>query len=276
MLRINLLPEHFAQARRARRLIGVFGVLIALTILFWLLVPGVGWIPLGRQIAHTQHLYNGPKETGDPEEMPDKGYHEEAEEVRAIEQKTTDLETQRQPYGERVDVCRDIEAVPAALVAAMTGIEQHIFAGARVTSLSVVAPGQLSLTAETDSIESAGRFYLNILRCEALSNIAINVGQGAPTGGGAQRVSGGSYDSEGPGPGGGGAAAPTGGVGLIPISLSASLTKPVPLPTLGAAAAAGPAPGYGAPPAMGAPSGAAGTSEDFGSDVEVDTVDEEE
>lgn len=262
MLRINLLPEHFAQARAAKKMMFLFAGLIALVIVGWMFLS----VNLSRQIAYLEQQYNGPKTEGMPADMPEDGYHAEAERVRAIEAEAQKLQDDRKPYGVRVDFIEALEKVPQQYVDALEGIEPYIYENARINGLDI-AGGNVTMQVSTTSTSDAGRFYLNILRCPALQNVTIQVGSG---GGGisAAQYSGGSEGMG--GPGGGAASA---GAGLIPITVTAALAKPISLPSgpgATAAAAGGAAPGMPTrptPTAPGAPAGSSGAAGAGGGNV---------
>jgi len=252
VLRINLLPEHFAQARVARKMMLLFAGLIGLTVFAWLFMPGLGWVSMSRRIAHVQREYNGPRATA-----PTDGYKAEADRVVAIEQETEGLKTQREPYGVRVEFIKALGQVPQQYVAALLGIEPYIYENARITSLSLQG-GTVTMQVMTPSTDDAGRFYLNILRCPALSSVSIQVGS---AGGGGGRVSATQYPGGGGGPPGAGPGGAAAGGGLIPVSVIATLANPIVIPSGPAGALGGGGGGGGAPgmaPRPGGPGGVPG------------------
>ncbi|MGC9319878.1 MAG: PilN domain-containing protein, partial [Armatimonadota bacterium] len=268
MLRIDLLPRHFAIARTNRILIALFVVLLVIVG-----VAGVGArLLIGRQIGQTQAKIDDIQPTADK--------------TQSIEAETQRLKSQLQPIKDRVDFVAEADESGAQFWDRFHAINEYIYDKARVTRFSITIPSNCNFDVIVGDTTEAARFLLNLIRCPHLTNISISglpagmsIEGAGGAGGGFAPMGGGGIPGEGmmgepgmgaepgmmegpamggpamggPPMGGGGGGGRLTASGEIALSVSAQLTIPVsePTPPSGAAAAGGGGAGMGADMGMG-------------------------
>ncbi|MGD8237467.1 MAG: hypothetical protein PVH68_02855 [Armatimonadota bacterium] len=256
MLKINLLPEHFALVRRTKQLIALF-IVLAVAVL-------AGFLGYDQAVMR-------PRMTAEQNRIAE--FTPKAAEVDELESAARATAGQIPAFQRPVQFVRDLETLPERYVEAFQNVNEYFFANARMLTFAVNG-NQVSFTAEVNSATDVGRFYLNILRCPYITSIGFNA-WGGGTGGGGGGGFGGGFGGEGEegeeedegddaptigGFGGGGRAGGGGAVvtGRIPIQVSATLVRGIPQPVPGAGATASPRPGTPAAGPGAPPAGAAG------------------
>lgn len=262
MLRIDLLPSHFAAARAAKMWLVIMVILLLLTTL-----GCFGFLMLKKQ-----ELARVTRERDEAKRK--------ADEVRRLEQQAQEKENLAAPIDAKVTFIEDADGCGEQWWDAFEKVNRYIYARARVTAFRIQAPNAVHFEVELPDTTSCGRFVLNLIRCPDITNIRIggapppgpgvgpNVrasagGMGGMPGmpGGGEPMMGGMAGMPGPGgmgmgggpmpgmgaPGGmpgmagGGPSAPSSAAGgVIRLSVDASLVKQLstPVPGGGAAAAA--------------------------------------
>jgi len=261
LLKIDLLPRHFAVARTNR-------IVMVLLIIALLAVMG-GWVfALGMvksQISSTQKKL----EAVEPK----------AKEVERIESETAAKEAELAPIAQKVDFVEQADDSGAQYWDRYHAINEYIADFAQVTRFSITNPNSVNFTAIVGDTTEAARFVLNLIQCPALSNVSIS---GLPAGVSIEGAGGASVSFSpmagpmgmepgmemgaappggepglmepgmmgGPGMGGGGQPSAT---GEITLNITASLTESVSEPTpAGAGGGAAAGMGMGMGPGMGA------------------------
>lgn len=272
MLKLDLLPAHYAVARRNRKTIFLSIPLLVGVMLLWLLVM----VKMDSTIAATKQEL---EETTAA-----------ANAVRDLQSATEARKAELKPIQDKVDFVMAADKCGQQYWDRFYEINKYIFDRALVTRFSLTPPSAVAFDVEVETTEDAGRFILNLIRCPTITSISIS-GQpvsggniagvsgttAVPTAGGAAPGGPGMPGGEmGPGmpggppgapggmpggpPGGapGGAPSVGGAAGPIRFSVTAQLVQPLTVPTppaAGGAAAAGPAGpgGPGGPPGAGPP-----------------------
>jgi hypothetical protein len=268
LLKIDLLPGHFAAARAAKSMLFVMVAVLLLTILgcFGMLMMKKS------ELAKVTQERDAAKS--------------KADEVRGIEADAQAKEGLAAPIDAKVTFIEDADGCGEQWWDALDKVNRYIYAQAKVTTIRITPPNAVHFEVDVPDTTSCGRFVLNLIRCPDITGIRIG---GAPPGGegigpnarasggggGAMGgmaeggmggpMAGGMPGAPGAGPPGGmggpmmgggmpgmGGGAPAGGGsaagGPIHLSVDATLTTALttPAPGGGAAAAAGGMPG-GAP-----------------------------
>lgn len=252
MLKINLLPEHFALARKTKQLLALFAVLLVIVAVVWV---GYSLKLSAARVAEQARIDE---------------FRPKAAAVDTLESETGAIKRQVPTFARRVVVVRQLEKLPERYIEEFDKVKRYIFANVRVLSWSIDG-GEIRIDAEADTAMDVGRFYLNINRCPYITNIGFSAwsgggGRGGGFGGGGDdddededdEDSGPSFGGPGGSGGGmGGAGAIAGG--KIPIQVSATLVNPIRMPTPGAGAApAGPARPAAPPTSVAPPPGGVG------------------
>lgn len=292
MLKIDLLPRHFAIARTNKIVMALFIILLLVVMAGW----GFAYMMVRSQIAKT----NEELEAIEPK----------AQETESTKAETAQKQAELAPIAAKVDFVAEADKSGAQYWDRFHAIAAWIPSFVQITQFSITNPANVNFDAIVGDTTEAARFVLNIIQCPALSNISISglpagvsiegVGGGAgftPMGGGMPGAEPGMPPGMEPGmeagmmePG----MAPMGGgqltaAGEIRLSIAATLTEPVSEPVPAGGAPAGGAPGMpgmepgmapGMEPGMeGAPPGeppagepaaepAEGGGEDLGGDME--------
>jgi len=234
VLKIDLLPRHFAVARTNKRILTI-GVIL-------LLMVGVGfWLKykaIRGEIAGTEQAIAEVKPTAD--------------EVRRLEAKISEKQGWLDPIKAKLDFVEKADKTGEDYFDRFHSINEYIWEQAQMSSFSITGGSSVQFTVEVQGTAGVGRFLLNLLRCPDLTNISYSgvpggrsiaaTGTGAVTTGGAPGISGPGMVRPGgmPGPAGlRGAAATAGAAGVEPgspnepisLQISATLTEPITTPT---------------------------------------------
>lgn len=264
MLKVDLLPAHYAIARRNRKTIFMSIPLLVGVAVLWLLVM----VKMNNDITKTTAELETAKQQADA--------------VRKLQDETKAKQAELDPIQAKVKFVQDADLSGLPFFDRFHKINQYIYDKAIVRSFSITPPGAVSFSVELANTEDAGRFILNLIRCPYITGISISgspgvggtiAGEGgaaapaAAGGAGAPGMPPGGPEMPGAPPGAAGPApgAPAGGApaagavaGPIQLSVTATLVESITIPTppSGAPAAAGPegAGGPGGPP--GGPGGA--------------------
>lgn len=279
MLKVDLLPAHYAIARRNRKTIFLSIPLLVGVAVLWLLVM----VKMNNDITKT---------TAELEQAT-----RDADVVRKLQDETTAKQAELTPIQDKVKFVQAADVSGLPFFDRFDKINQYIYDKSVVRNFSITPPGAVSFSVELANTEDAGRFILNLIRCPFITGISIS---GSPGVGGTIQGEGGAAApaAAAGGPGGPGMApggpgmppeagagpapgAPAGGApaagavaGPIQLSVTATLVESITIPTppSGAAAgaagpegAAGPG-GPGGPPGGpgGPPSGPGGPPSDGG------------
>jgi len=168
----------------------------------------------------------------------------DADEVRDLQAKAASKQSDLQPIQEKLQFIARADRSGAVFWDRFHQINEYIWERAQVSSFSITPPSFVQFTVTVHGTQETGRFLLNLLRCEALTNISMS---GLPAGKSVQGVSG----TAGAGIGGPGFGGPLPGPGGPPGMMGG------PPGMMG-----GPPGMMGGPPGMGLPMGgrAAGVS----------------
>ena len=270
MLKIDLLPRHFAIARTNKRILAI-GVIL-------LVVVGVGFglkhKAIRGEIAKTEQAIAEVKPTAD--------------EVRGLEAETSEKQGWLDPIKAKIDFVEKADKTGEEYFDRFHSINEYIWDEAQMSNFAFSGGSSVEFAVMVQGTAGVGRFLLNLLRCPDLNNITYSgvpggrsiaaTGTGAVTTGGISGMPGPGMMGPGgmpprpgmPGPGmmgpGGmpGAAATLQAAGVEPgspnepssLQISATLTEPMttPIPPGGGMAAVGAA-GAGMMGAMGGPGG---------------------
>ncbi len=174
MLRIDLLPEHFAAARAAK------AWLFLMVLLLLASAAGCfGWLMMTKgRLAAVQAEYDD--------------WHQKAEAVRALERKAGELETLAAPIDAKVEFIEAADASGEPYWNAFDKVNRYIYARAHVFRFSIQPPNRVHFEVEIPDTTTCGRFVLNLIRCPDISNIRFGgsipagpgVGPAAGAGGG--------------------------------------------------------------------------------------------
>lgn len=174
MLRIDLLPEHFAAARAAK------AWLFLMVLLLLASAAGCfGWLMVTKgKLATVQAQYDD--------------WHKKAEEVRGLEKKAGGLEALAAPIDAKVEFIEAADASGEPYWDAFDKVNRYIYARAHVLRFSIQPPNRVHFEVEIPDTTTCGRFVLNLIRCPDISNIRFGgsipagpgVGPNAGAGGG--------------------------------------------------------------------------------------------
>ena len=197
MLKIDLLPRHFAIARTNKRiLVGavVFLFLVAVGLLFQ-------YNSIGRQIAATE------KRIAEVEPI--------AQEVDEIQAEISEKQGWLDPISGKIDFIKRADETGEEFFDRFHTINEYIWEEAEMSSFSI-SGSSVNFTVDVRGTTGVARFLLNLLRCPDISNISYSGGVS-----GGQSI--GVIGAAGVEPG-----SPNEPFGL---QISATLTKPVSIPT---------------------------------------------
>ena len=268
MLKVDLLPRQFAIARTNKKLLALILLILAGSVVGWFLY----FAKIKTDISSAQAQLE--------EAKPD------ANKVRDLQAKAASKQSDLQPIQDKLQFIARADRSGAVFWDRFHQINEYIWERAQVSSFSITPPSSVQFTVTVHGTQETGRFLLNLLRCEALTNINMSglpagksiqgaggITQAGPPGmmGGPPGMMGGPPGMMGGPPGMGlpmsaGAAAASGlepGSPDEPIVLqvTAILAKPIttPYPTGAAPAMGGPPGMMGGPPGMmGGPPGMMG------------------
>ncbi len=169
MLKIDLLPRHFAIARKNKALLALFGVL--------LLVAAAGWFFQAKSLA--ARIEKVKEETEKLQPI--------IQEVDKLTKDTQAKQSEMAPIKAKVDFANEADKSGRGYWKAFHAINDYIWEDAQVSNFSITPPSSVSFTVRVKGTVGAGRFLMNLLRCPAITGITMNglpAGQGiAGTGG---------------------------------------------------------------------------------------------
>ncbi len=241
MLKIDLLPRHFAIARTNKRIL-VGAVVFAILLALWFLYQYNG---VRTQIAQTEQAIAEVKPTAD--------------EVRELEAQTSEKQGWLDPISDKIDFVEKADKTGEEYFDRFHSINEYIWAEPqmpRMSSFSITGGSSVQFTVMVQGTAGVGRFLLNLLRCPDLTNISYSGVPGgrsiAATGAGAA-----GFPQ---------AAATIGAAGVEPgspnepisLQISATLTEAITTPTPPGGGAAAGGVGMGGPmmgPGMMGPGG---------------------
>jgi len=249
VLKIDLLPKHFAIARQNKRwLAGGVILLVVVLVAFSLKYKAIQ-----ADMVRTEAAIAEVKPTAD--------------EVRELEAEISEKQGWRDPIKGKIDFIAKADESGAKFFDRFHSINEYIWQEAKMSSFSI-SGSSVNFTVEVRGTAGVGRFLLNLLRCPALTSITYS---GVPGGQSIEASGAGAATTAaapgGPGatppmPGRGGPAGPpgmrgpvgvpqtavtSGSVGVEPgspnepitLQISATLTEPITIPTPPAEAVAG-------------------------------------
>ena len=156
MLKIDLLPRQFAIARANKKVLVIVAVVL-----------------VGALVACFMYLGKLTMERGsvqaELEEMTPK-----AEIVRQLKLKTQSKQSDLQPFKDKLQFIAQADRSGSAFWDRFHEINGYIWERAQITDFSITPPGSVQFTAILHGTEEVGRFLLNLLRCDALTNINIS------------------------------------------------------------------------------------------------------
>ena len=275
MLKIDLLPAHYAVARRNKKTIFLSIPLLVGVALLWLLVM----VQTNKNI--TTATADLDKATTD------------AKAVLKVQDDTKARQAELDPIQAKVKFVQDADVSGLPFWDRFHKINQYVYDRALVRNFTITPPGSVSFSAELTSTEDAGRFILNLIRCPYITGISISGSPGvsgaiegaggasapaaaSPGGAGGPGMPGmaggpgmpggppGGPGMPGGAPGGPGGAAPAAAgaaQGPIVLSVTATLVEPIAIPappSPAPPAGAGGMEGPGGPGGPGGPAGPAG------------------
>ncbi len=161
MLKIDLLPRHFAVARTNK-------IMIALLIMV-LIVVMLGWagavMMVKRQIGTTNAELDNIEPT--------------AAKVEELEAETAQKQSELAPIEGKVDFVAEADESGVQYWDRFHDINEYIYDRAQVTRFSITNPSSVNFTAIVGDTTECARFVLNLIQCPALSDISIS---GLPAG----------------------------------------------------------------------------------------------
>lgn len=167
MLKIDLLPKHFAVAARNKKLVVLLAVLLV----------AVG----GALFYWKTDLENKTaKAIADTEAL--KPIVAAVDNYTAETSKLESGPAEATLWKQQLQFVKDADALGPKYWKAFHKINEYIWEGARMTSFSLTPPSTVSFTVEVRGTRGAGKFLMNILRCPAITGITMN---GLPAGAGA-------------------------------------------------------------------------------------------
>jgi len=162
LLKIDLLPSHFAAARAAKSMLVVMVLVLLLTILGC----------FGMLMMKNSELAQVTREHED--------WKQKADEVRGLETKAGAKEALAAPIDAKVTFIEDADGCGEQWFDALEKVNRYIYAQARVTAISIRAPNIVHFEVDVPDTTACGRFVLNLIRCPDISGIRVG---GAPPSG---------------------------------------------------------------------------------------------
>ncbi len=244
MLKIDLLPRHFAVARINKVIIA--GLIVVV------LVVMAGW---GFAVLATRsNIGKAETELAEIKVTADK--------VRALESETNQKQAELKPIADKVDFVEKADASGEQFWDRFHAINRFIYERAQVTRFSITPPDAVNFDVIVGDTTECARFVLDLIQCPMLTSVSVS---GLPAGVSIEGAGGAGVAAFTPGAGmgaeeaemmpeeeamGAGRAGPTAvtAAGEIQLSVSAQLVQPVSEPSpLGPAAAAPTVPGAAGP-----------------------------
>ncbi len=220
MLKIDLLPKHFAIARTNKRILAI-GIIL-------LLVVGAGfWVKhraIGGEIVNVQAAIAALK--------PD------VEEVGKLEKEISEKQGRLDPIKSKIDFVEKADKTGEEYFDRFHSINKYIWAEPqmpRMSSFSITGGSSVQFTVRVQGTAGVGRFLLNLLRCPDLTGISysgVPGGRSIAASGAGAVTTGGAPGMPGPGrlgpPGMPGGVARPGGMG--PVGMPGAMPGPPGLP----------------------------------------------
>lgn len=245
MLKIDLLPRHFAVARINKLVMAIMIVVLIGAMLFW----------GGMVMATKSNISKTEAELAEVKVTADK--------VRALEKETNDKRSELKPIADKVDFVEKADASGAQFWDRFHAINRFIYERAQVIRFSITPPDAVNFDVTVGDTTECARFVLDLIQCPALTSVSVS---GLPPGVAIEGAGGAAVtafqpgagmgaeeaemmaEEEAMGPSGRRPSATTAAAGEISLSVSAQLVQPVSEPSPVGPAAAAPAAG-GAPEA---------------------------
>jgi len=165
MLKINLLPEHFALVRRTKQLMVLFAVLAVGVLALW--------------IGYRKGVLE-PKIRFQEDRIAE--FRPQASAVDQLETEATSIRGQVPRFARPVMAIRGMDKLPAQYKRAFEDLNEYFFANARMLTFTL-SGDQIGINAEVNNTTDVGRFYLNILECPYITNIGFSAFGGGSGGG---------------------------------------------------------------------------------------------
>jgi len=169
VLKIDLLPRHFAVARKNKALLALFAVL--------LMVAAAAWLFQAKSLAAQIDKVKADTEALQPTlQLVDK-----------LTQDTQAKQAELAPIKAKVDFANEANKSGRGFWKAFHAINDYIWENVQVSNFSITPPGSVAFTATVRGTVGAGRFLMNLLRCPAITSIRMNglpAGQGIAGAGG--------------------------------------------------------------------------------------------
>jgi len=211
VLKIDLLPKHFAVARTNKRILAIgIILLVAVGAGFWVKQKAIGG-----EIVKVQAAIAELKPT--------------VVEVGELETEISEKQTQLDPIKSKIDFVEKADMTGEEYFDRFHSINEYIWDEAQMSDFSISGGSSVQFTVRVQGTAGVGRFLLNLLRCPDLTNISYSgvpggrsiaaAGTGAVTTGGAPGMPGpGMMGPPGrpPGPGMMGPPGPSGMPGGVP------------------------------------------------------------
>ncbi len=163
MLRIDLLPRHFAIARKNKALLALLVVL--------LILAGAGWMFQAKSLSAQIEKVAEEDEALQPT-------------LTQVDKYTGDAEAKQAelaPIKTKVDFADEADKSGRGYWKAFHDINEYISRDAQMTRFSV-SGNSVSFEVRLEGTVAAGKFIINLLRCPVISGISVS---GLPGGGGA-------------------------------------------------------------------------------------------
>jgi len=169
VLKVDLLPRQFAIARTNKKLLALILLILAGSVVGWFLYFAKIKINISNVQAQLEEVKR------------------DADEVRDLQAKAQSKESDLQPIQDKLQFIARADRSGAVFWDRFHQINEYIWERAQVSSFSITPPSSVQFTVTVHGTQEAGRFLLNLLRCEALTNISMS---GLPAGKSVQGVSG--------------------------------------------------------------------------------------
>lgn len=161
MLRIDLLPRHFAVARINKLVMAVMILILIVVMLFW----GGMLMATGRKIAAAEQRYQDA--------------HGDAQKVRALEDETKQKRAELAPIAAKVKFVGDADRSGEQYWDRFHAITKFIYDRAQVSRMAITPPGNVNFDAVVGDTTECARFVLNLIQCPALTQVSVS---GLPAG----------------------------------------------------------------------------------------------
>ncbi len=156
MLKIDLLPKHFAIARTNKRILTIGIVLLVL-------VGGGFWLKhkaIRAEIAKVQEAIAEVKPTAD--------------EVDELQAQISEKQGWLDPIKSKLDFVEKADKTGDKYFDCFHSINKYIWQGAQMSSFSITDGSSVQFTVQVRGDAGVGRFLLNLLRCPDLTNITYS------------------------------------------------------------------------------------------------------